>query len=109
MYMTFQKVNLAKLTQKKNSISCDVEVQMAQPPAPSIREVLLLEIVANDPKGRTGFPNLQQGYVLDAVARKLQTNQNPDFEQAILTQWNELFRTGIIGWGLNIALRLMVT
>jgi hypothetical protein len=71
--------------------------------APSIREVLLAEIDANDPKGRPSFPELQQGYVLESAARKLRANQNPEIEQAILTQWNELFRTGILAWGLNIA------
>src|SRR5271157_2836496 len=76
---------------------------MAQPTAPNIREALLAEIDAQDPKGRSGWAELQQGPVLDATARKLGTNHNPDFERAVLTQWNELFRTGLLGWGLNIA------
>lgn len=74
-----------------------------QPQSLSIRESLLAEIEANDPKGRPGFPELQQGYVLDAVGRKLRTNQNPHLEQAVLTQWQELFRTGLLAWGLNLA------
>ena len=76
---------------------------MAQATTPNIREVLLAEIEAQDPKGRHGWPELQQGSVLDAAARKLGATHNPDFERAVLTQWNELFRTGLLAWGLNLA------
>jgi hypothetical protein len=75
---------------------------MAQPARPSIREVLLAEIRAQEPTGYSG-PTLQQTSVLDAVARKLGANQNPNLEQAILTQWGELFRTGLLAWGLNLS------
>src|SRR5579884_2591867 len=75
---------------------------MTQPVKPSIRELLLAEISAQEPKGYSGS-NLQQNSILDAVARKLRTNQNPDIEQAILTQWGELFRTGLLAWGLNLS------
>lgn len=75
---------------------------MAQPVRPSIREVLLAEIKAQEPTGYSG-PTLQQTSVLDAVARKLGANQNPTLEQAILTQWGELFRTGLLAWGLNLS------
>ena len=75
---------------------------MAQPVRPSIREVLLAEIKAQEPKGNSG-PTLQQAYVLDAVAKELGVNQNPNLEQAILTQWGELFRTGLLAWGLNLS------
>jgi hypothetical protein len=76
---------------------------MAQPLKPSVREVLLKEIEANDPKGRFGAASLQQRPVLDGAARKLNAAQSPDLELAVLTQWNELFRTGLLGWGLNIS------
>lgn len=49
---------------------------MAQPLESTIREVLLAEIEAQDPKGRFGGPELQQGPVLDAAARKLRANHN---------------------------------
>ncbi len=75
---------------------------MAQPVQASIREVLLAEIKAQEPTGHLG-PTLQQGSVLDAVARKLRTNQHRELEQAILTQWGELFRTGLLAWGLNLS------
>jgi hypothetical protein len=73
------------------------------PVSPNIREVLLKEIDNADPKGRAGFPALQTSTVLDTVAQRLQTNRNPDLELAVLEQWNDLFRTGILGWGLNLS------
>jgi len=75
---------------------------MTQPVRPSIREVLLAEIKAQEPTGYSG-PTLQQTSVLNAVARTLGANQNLDLEQAILTQWDELFRTGLLAWGLNLS------
>ena len=68
----------------------------------NIREVLLAEIKSQEPQSYTG-PTLQQKSVLDAVGRKLGVNQNRDMEQAILTQWSDLFRTGLVAWGLNLS------
>lgn len=78
---------------------------MTQPLGATIREVLLAEIAANDPTGKYGMQNLQQGTVLNETARKLRAKKlnTPDLEQALLMQWNELFRTGLLGWGLNLA------
>jgi len=75
---------------------------MAQPVRPTIREVLLAEIRAQQPTGYSG-PTLQQSSVLNEAARKLGVRQNPEAELAILTQWNELFRTGLLAWGLNLS------
>lgn len=63
---------------------------MPQPPQSSIREVLLQEIHAQMPKSQIDA-NLSQSTVLDAAARKLSDVAH----QAILTQWSELFRTGL--------------
>lgn len=71
---------------------------MAQPPKPSVREVLLKEIKAQEPRNNTDA-TLQQSSVLDAVARKLAGYDH----KAILTQWSELFRTGLIAWGMNLS------
>lgn len=71
---------------------------MAQPPMPAIREVLLSEIKAREPK----TPNdatLQQASVLNGASAKLPKGN----EEAILTQWGELFRTGLVAWSLNLA------
>src|ERR1051325_761101 len=71
---------------------------MPQPVQPSIREVLLQEIQAQSPKGPMDS-NLSQSTVLDAAARKLAGYDH----QAILTQWSELFRTGLLAWGFNLS------
>jgi hypothetical protein len=78
---------------------------MSQPLGPTIREVLLTEIIAQDPtQGRSGSQNLQQSSVLDAVAMRLNIRgHHPDLEMAVLTQWDDLFRTGLLAWGLNLA------
>src|ERR1035438_4017733 len=72
---------------------------MPQPAPPSIREVLLAEIKVQEPTTPMA-QTLQQSSVLDAVARKLGRGFD---EQAILTQWGELFRTGLLAWGLNLS------
>ena len=71
---------------------------MPQPAKLSIREVLLQEIHAQTPKGPMDS-TLQQSSVLDAAARKLAGCDH----QAILTQWSELFRSGLLAWGLNLS------
>lgn len=71
---------------------------MTQPPNPSVREVLLQVIHEQSPK-RPADSNLQQGSILDASARKLPGVD----QQAILTQWHELFRTGLLAWGFNLS------
>jgi hypothetical protein len=75
---------------------------MSQPDNISIREILLTEIKTQEPIGYPGS-TLQQGSILDAVGRRLGANQRPDVEQAILTQWHDLFRTGLLAWGLNLS------
>lgn len=76
---------------------------MQESKAPSdIREAILKEIEEQSPKGPMDA-TLQQGTILDVVARKLQAMSNPDLQRAILTQWHELFRTGLLAWGDDIA------
>jgi hypothetical protein len=77
---------------------------MAMPNALGIRAVLLEAINSNEPRGPHDHrPNLQQVSVLETAAAALAIRQNPEFEQALLTQWQELFRTGLLAWGLNLA------
>jgi hypothetical protein len=76
---------------------------MAQQPSHSLREALLTEVLAQSTPGPMLMPNLQQGSVLNAVATTLGARNNPDLEEAILTQWADLFRTGLLAWGLNLA------
>jgi len=65
---------------------------------PSIREVLLQEIKEQEAQTGTGG-TLQQSTVLNNAARKLGGYDH----EAILTQWSELFRTGLIAWGMNLS------
>jgi hypothetical protein len=51
---------------------------MPTPPKPSIREVLISEIKAQEPKSSMDA-NLQQSSILDAAARKLQATTNKPF------------------------------
>jgi hypothetical protein len=72
---------------------------MTQLVKPTIREVLLTEIKAQEPRTRTD-QSLQATSVLNAAAKTLGAACD---QQAILTQWSELFRTGLLAWGLNLA------
>jgi hypothetical protein len=77
---------------------------MPQPSERSIREVLL-EVVMEQHNALKGG-NLQQASVLDAVQERMQVRSgNPPspLEEAILTEWHELFRTGILAWGYNLS------
>ena len=71
-------------------------------PTPSVREVLLSLVYEMSATRKGG--NLQQSTLLDAAAKKLVPyHGNPDLEEAILTQWQELFRTGLLAWGYNLS------
>jgi len=75
---------------------------MAQPTQTDLRELILRVAQQQEPQNYIS-PTLQQGSVLDTVAQHLGVRQNPDLEQAILTQWHDLFRTGYFAWGLNLS------
>lgn len=65
--------------------------------AGNIREALLNEIAGISPG-----PSLQSSSVLQNTANKLGIRGGPS-EQAILTQFSELFRTGYLAWGYNLS------
>jgi hypothetical protein len=74
---------------------------MAQPPERSIREVLL-DTVYKQHEGRHRG-SLQQMTVLNAVSEVLcPYSGDQELEEAILTQWNDLFRSGLLAWGMNL-------
>jgi hypothetical protein len=74
---------------------------MATPPTPSIREVLLSLVHEMEERRQGG--NLQQMSLLQAAeSRLVPRHGDPTIEQAVLTQWQELFRTGLLAWGHNI-------
>ena len=56
-----------------------------------------------DKRASSGGPSLQQGGVLNAVSQRLgASSYDPDLNQAVLTQWHDLMRTGYFAWGLNL-------
>jgi hypothetical protein len=71
---------------------------MTQMIQPNLREIFLEEIKAREPKSPMSG-SLQQGSILQAVSMRLDREFD---EQAILTQWGELFRTGLLAWGMNL-------
>ena len=74
---------------------------MPQPPQRSIREVLL-EIIQKQHRALTQGASLQQTSVLNELGRVLTPHGNPELEEAILTEWHDLFRAGVLAWGLNL-------
>ena len=75
---------------------------MAHPTQADLREIILRTAKAQQPKGYGG-QTLQQNSLLRAVAQELGIRQDPELEEAILTQWQDLFRTGYFAWGLNLS------
>lgn len=67
-----------------------------------IREVLLSVIEEKIPRRPTDA-TLQTGSVLNEAGRRLNARNDPNIEEALLTQWHELFRTGYLAWGFNLA------
>jgi hypothetical protein len=75
---------------------------MADKPPVDIRGTLLAVISEQQPKDRTDG-SLQSGSVLRETARRIGAAHNIELEQALLSQLHDLFRTGYLAWGLNIA------
>jgi hypothetical protein len=74
---------------------------MARTSNAEIREAILQAAEAQRPKDHGG--SLQSSSVLGAVKNKLVPNfQDPELEEAILTQFHDLLRTGVFAWGLNL-------
>jgi hypothetical protein len=67
-----------------------------------IRRTLLEVIEEKRPRTPTDG-NLQSGAILDETARRLEIRQDLDKEQALLTVWSDLFRTGHLAWGHNLS------
>jgi hypothetical protein len=79
---------------------------MTTAPAQSVREVLLRVIEAHDRKRKDyspGTKKLVQGDVLNETQKVLGITHGDDMrEQAVLTAWNDLLRTGVIAWGASL-------
>ena len=68
-----------------------------------IRETLLIVIHEQSPKRPNDGASLQSRSVLSEVARRTGVVHNRELEQAVLTQFHDLFRTGYLAWGHNMA------
>jgi hypothetical protein len=67
-----------------------------------IRSTLLKVIEEQTPKS-SGDSSLQTSSVLGEASRRLNARNNHALEEAILTQWHDLFRTGYLAWGYNLS------
>jgi hypothetical protein len=75
---------------------------MVRPTALDVRELILTVALEQEPKHQFDA-SLQQGTLFQAVAQRLGQGTDPDLEQAILTQWHDVMRTGYFAWGLNLS------
>ncbi len=66
-----------------------------------LRASLLQVINDKRPKGRPDG-SLQSGSVLEETARRVNARQ-AGIEEALLTQFHELFRTGYLAWGFDLS------
>jgi hypothetical protein len=64
-----------------------------------IRKVLLTVI---DEFSRQPATSFQSRSILSAAARRLNIERNLEAEQALLTYWHDLLRTGHIAWGYDV-------
>jgi hypothetical protein len=69
------------------------------PTGEEIRRVLL-EVIA-EYSGRDS--SFQSGTVLNEAKQRLGIYRDIDLEQALLTLWHDLFRTGYLAWGYNLS------
>lgn len=75
---------------------------MPRPTATDLRELILTVARDQQPQNRIAA-SLQQGSVLRAVVERLGQRFDDELEQAILSQWHDLVRTGYFSCGLNLA------
>lgn len=59
----------------------------------------LLEVIAEYSGTDASF---QSGVVLREAQRRLGISRDVNLEQALLTLWHDLFRTGYLAWGYNL-------
>jgi len=64
---------------------------------------LLLQVVADQDRMRGPLSGgMQQVGIFQEALRRLDTRLAPDQEQALLTAWYDLFRSGHLSWGYNL-------
>ncbi|MEW6330274.1 MAG: hypothetical protein AB1560_02335 [Pseudomonadota bacterium] len=62
----------------------------------------MLKVIA-DLEPRPGEGNLQSGGVLGETAKRLGGRLDHSLQEAVLTVFHDLFRTGYLAWGFNLA------
>ena len=66
-----------------------------------LRAVILKVNDARKPRDQLASP-LQSSDVLSVVANQIEIQKHPHLEQALLTQFSNLFRSGHLAWGYNL-------
>lgn len=74
---------------------------MPKPTSQEIRQVLLEEIAAAQPRHPLDG-SLQQNTVLARVSQRLNIINDIELEQVVLAEWFGLFNTGYLSWGHNL-------
>lgn len=75
---------------------------MANAQTASIREILL-NAIKNHKTDRYGGGSLNQTGILEAIAQTLREQKIACSDEALLTEWYDLFRTGLLAWGMNLS------
>ncbi len=68
----------------------------------AVRETLL-NCIRTHKTDRYGGGSLNQTGILEAVAQALREQRVHCTDEALLTQWYDLFRTGLLAWGMNLS------
>jgi hypothetical protein len=66
-----------------------------------VRTVLLEVIQEKNPANAN--QTLQSGSILQEAVTRLKIHRNKENERVLLTEWNDLFRTGYMGWGSDVS------
>ena len=62
---------------------------------------VILDIIKENSERQDQF--LQQNPILSESANRLDIKGNIELEQLLLTEWNNLFRSGYLSWGSNLS------
>jgi hypothetical protein len=79
-----------------------IDEQMNKSPSSDLRELIIKIALMQQPKHQSES-SLQQNSVLKAVGQQLGRPHDREFEQTILTEWHDLFRTGYFSWGYDLS------
>jgi hypothetical protein len=75
---------------------------MARSTPTDIRELILTIVQEQHQKSASGGPPLTQTSVFNTISERLGQPYDTDLNEAVLTQWHDLVRTGYFAWGKNL-------